>query len=138
MKLFIRKLSDLKIKANTNKLASEKFSNLTETYKLYQLVNQPPTMQVKRVLLLDNVDPTAKTILEENNIEATLFAEKLTVDQLVQKLQVISSIFLKMHVFSVLLPCLQFFVKLSCYKKLSCLNNSSFKVFTKSTKTFIF
>jgi len=44
-------------------------------------------MQVKKVLLLDNVDPTAKTILEENNIEATLFAEKLTVDQLVQKLQ---------------------------------------------------
>ena len=101
MKLFIRKLSDLKIKANTNKLASEKFSNLTETYKLYQLVNQPPTMQVKRVLLLDNVDPTAKTILEENNIEATLFAEKLTVDQLVQKLQVIISIFLKLHVISI-------------------------------------
>nr|CAB3264834.1 D-3-phosphoglycerate dehydrogenase [Phallusia mammillata] len=44
-------------------------------------------IQIKNVLLLDNVDPSAKTILESRGINATLQKEKLTKDNLVQELQ---------------------------------------------------
>jgi len=44
-------------------------------------------IEVKRVLLLDNVDPAAYQILADNGIDSTLFKDKLTVDELVAKLQ---------------------------------------------------
>ena len=46
------------------------------------------SVKITNVLLLDNVDPSAKTVLEENGIKATLCKDKLTADELVKKLQV--------------------------------------------------
>jgi len=45
------------------------------------------SITVKRVLLLDGVDPMAHQILKDNGIDSTLFKDKLTVDELVSKLK---------------------------------------------------
>uniref|UniRef100_H2ZPM9 D-3-phosphoglycerate dehydrogenase n=1 Tax=Ciona savignyi TaxID=51511 RepID=H2ZPM9_CIOSA len=45
-------------------------------------------VSITKVLLLDNVDPSAKTILEENGIQATLSKEKFTADALIKELKV--------------------------------------------------
>ncbi|XP_076810139.1 D-3-phosphoglycerate dehydrogenase-like [Clavelina lepadiformis] len=44
-------------------------------------------VKISKVLLLDNVDPSAKTILEENGIAATLSKEKFTTPELIKELQ---------------------------------------------------
>lgn len=45
------------------------------------------SISVNKVLLLDNVDPAANTILASKGIDSTLFKDKLTTDELVAKLQ---------------------------------------------------
>ena len=46
------------------------------------------SIKITNVLLLDNVDPSAKTILEKNGIKATLCKEKFSTDELIKTLQV--------------------------------------------------
>ena len=45
-------------------------------------------IKLTNVLLLDNVDPSAKIILEENGIKANLCKEKFTTEELIKTLQV--------------------------------------------------
>ena len=45
-------------------------------------------VDITNVLLLDNVDPSAKAILEENGIKASLCKEKFTTEELISALQV--------------------------------------------------
>nr|XP_002130537.1 D-3-phosphoglycerate dehydrogenase [Ciona intestinalis] len=45
------------------------------------------SVKITNVLLLDNVDPSAKKVLEENGIKATLSKEKFTPDALIKELQ---------------------------------------------------
>ena len=46
------------------------------------------SVAITNVLLLDNVDPSAKVILEENGIKATLCKDKLSDNELIEKLKV--------------------------------------------------
>ena len=45
-------------------------------------------VSITNVLLIDNVDPSAKVILERNGIKANLCKEKFSVDELIKTLQV--------------------------------------------------
>ena len=56
---------------------------------------------IRNVLLLDNVDPSAKGILEKCGIQATLQRDKLSKEELVKTLQV-NCCFVKKLVFAVL------------------------------------
>lgn len=46
------------------------------------------SLSVKKVLLLDNVDPAAENILKRNNISATLDSAKYGQKELITELQV--------------------------------------------------